>query len=181
MPAHQSEFSENPFPWTRGIGACETLPLAGLNRHPQIPSVFCGEHRSLGVSGNGKFARSRHYLDRGRAAAGAVYGRIGRFRRHGAAAPERGRRAYGGAARVVDVVDPKKRGFPQRWPSACKCELRFGRIDPLYFGWRASLSEQLGERATAAADVDPSQARGQRQPIQETYPASWLQTPIPRS
>jgi len=52
-----------------------------------------------------------------------------------------------------------------------KCELRLGRIDPLYFVWRASLSEQLGERATAAADVDPSQARGRRQPIEEDLPS----------
>ena len=41
-------------------------------------------------------------LDRGRGAAGAVCGRIGRFRRCGGAGPERGRRAYGSAARVVD-------------------------------------------------------------------------------
>src|SRR5215468_10608172 len=65
----------------------------------------------------------------------------------------------------------KKRGFPQRRPSAGKRELRFGRIDPLYFGWRASLGEQLGERATAAADVDPSQARRWRQPIDEDVPS----------
>jgi hypothetical protein len=45
-------------------------------------------------------------LDRGRGAAGAVYGRIGCFRRHGGAAPERGCRAYGGAARVVEGCGP---------------------------------------------------------------------------
>src|SRR5215468_987831 len=43
----------------------------------------------------------------GRGAAGAVYGRIGRFRRHGGAAPERGCRANGGAARVVEGCGPR--------------------------------------------------------------------------
>ena len=55
----------------------------------------------------------------------------------------------------------------RRRPSAGESELRFRRIDPLRFGWRASLDEQFGEGAAAAADVDPSQARGWCQPIEE--------------
>jgi hypothetical protein len=46
----------------------------------------------------------------------------------------------------------------RRRPRAGKSELCFGRIDPLRFGRRASLDEQLGESAIAAADIDPSQA-----------------------
>ena len=48
-----------------------------------------------------------------------------------------------------------------------KGELRLGRIDPLNLGRRAPLDEQFGEGAVAAADIDPSQARAGRKPIEE--------------
>jgi hypothetical protein len=55
----------------------------------------------------------------------------------------------------------------RRGTCAGKGKLRLGRIDPLNLGRRAAFHQQLGEGAAAAADVDPSQARARRQPVEE--------------
>jgi hypothetical protein len=43
------------------------------------------------------------------------------------------------------------------------------RIDTLHFARRASLDEQLCERAIATADVDPPQARRWCQPVEKNF------------
>jgi hypothetical protein len=50
---------------------------------------------------------------------------------------------------------------------ARKCELPFRRINPLNLGRCAPFDDELGERAVAAADVDPAQASERRQPIEK--------------
>jgi hypothetical protein len=47
------------------------------------------------------------------------------------------------------------------------CQLPFGRINALNVHRGESLNQELGERAVAAADVDPPQAPGRRQPIEK--------------
>jgi hypothetical protein len=55
----------------------------------------------------------------------------------------------------------------RRWPGAGESELCFRRIDRLRLGRSASLDEQFGEGAAAAADIDPPHARAGLQPIEE--------------
>jgi hypothetical protein len=46
-------------------------------------------------------------------------------------------------------------------------ELRLGRVDALHLGRRAAVDQQLGERAIAAADIDPAQAGLWRDPVEK--------------
>ena len=52
---------------------------------------------------------------------------------------------------------------------------------PCTDGRRAALDEQLGERAVAAADVDPAQARARREPVEEDVAGEPAPLPIKRS
>ena len=60
-----------------------------------------------------------------------------------------------------------KRCATRRGSGAREGELRLGRINSLNFGRRASLDEQLREGTVAATDIDPSQARAWRKPIEK--------------
>ena len=55
----------------------------------------------------------------------------------------------------------------RRGPCPRKSELPFGWINALNLHRGASLDQSLGEGPVAAADVDPSQTRKRRQPIEE--------------
>jgi hypothetical protein len=46
-------------------------------------------------------------------------------------------------------------------------QLTLRRINSLYFGWGASLDNQLSESAVSAANIDPLQPRGSRKPIKK--------------
>jgi hypothetical protein len=47
------------------------------------------------------------------------------------------------------------------------CPLPLRRVNPLNLGRCAPFDEEFGERAVAAADVDPAQASAGRQPIEK--------------
>jgi hypothetical protein len=46
-------------------------------------------------------------------------------------------------------------------------QLTLRRINSLYFGWGASLDNQLSESAVSAANIDPLQPWGSRKPIKK--------------
>ena len=79
------------------------------------------------------------------------------------------------------MASPWRNFATRRGSGAREGELPLGRIDPLNLGGRASFDEQLGEGAVAAADVDPSQARARRQPVEEDLAGEPAPTPIIRS
>jgi hypothetical protein len=63
----------------------------------------------------------------------------------------------------------RRDGRPRRRACARKSQLCFGWINALDFHWATSLQQQFGKGAVAAADVDPSQTRGWRQPSKEDF------------
>ena len=103
------------------------------------------------------WAHNAHHLSN-------ALGRIGNEENH---------QRHGG--RVESIIRDRKRhgvaaiefGQTRRRPRARKGELGLGWINALDFNRCASFDEQFAERAIAAADVDPPQARRRRQPIYE--------------
>src|SRR5688572_4880329 len=62
---------------------------------------------------------------------------------------------------------PYDNGQFSRWLSSGKGKLALRRINSVYARRSTVLDQQLGEGTVAAADINPAQANGQRQPIQE--------------
>lgn len=109
--------------------------------------------------GRDRAARANHTHHLGNAS-GWVGNEENHQRHDGGIEPVLGKRKR----RCVALV---KRCATRRGPGAREGELRLGRINSLNFGRRASLDQQLCEGTVAATDIDPSQARAWRKPIEE--------------
>src|ERR1700744_720866 len=60
-----------------------------------------------------------------------------------------------------------KLGDPSGGAAASEDKLSLRRVDAVNLGLCTTFDEQLGECAVAAADIDPSQARTRREPLEE--------------